>query len=567
MTVKRRRRGEPQTANTNPTAAPIPEPVVQEQATEAPPMPTPTVEAKPEIYQPKDTPAKAIEVRKESVVKAPSRTKKPAPLVEEKVEEEVDEDFEALFAESSAKSGRMNTDFQVGDQVTGTVAAITNETIFVDLGSKSEGSIGRGEFVDSEGVLKVALGDEITAFINNTRYGIELTTALGGGQHSSEQLQQAYESKIPIEGKVTGFNKGGLEVTVAGNKAFCPSSQVERGFVSEFDAYVGQTLTFRITRMEGTRNIVLSRRILLEELSAAMAEETRGKLKEGAILKGQVRSIQDFGVFVDLGGIDGMVHASEISWEAVSEQTSLVSIGETVEVQVMRIDKDANRIALSIKRAQRDPWLDNNPRSMEGQTRQGTVRRLETYGAFVDVGGGLEGLLHISEITGRRISHPREVMSVGDKIEVVIMEVDQKSQRLSLSMNNNAAGSGWSAVDGVISEGSLMDGTIERIERYGVFVKLSPDVTGLVPGGETGKDRNTDLKKVFNVGDSVSVVVKSIDSTRRRISLSMTDVVRIEEQQNVQDYLNRSSVEETSAKQQVGSFGALLQAKLDALKK
>jgi small subunit ribosomal protein S1 len=262
-----------------------------------------------------------------------------------------------------------------------------------------------------------------------------------------------------------------------------------------------------------------------------------------------------------------MVHASEISWEASHDQTALVSVGETVEVQVMSIDKDADRIALSIKRAQRDPWLDNNPRSMEGQTRQGTVRRLETYGAFVDVGGGLEGLLHISEITGRRISHPREVMSVGDKIEVVIMEVDQKSQRLSLSMNNNAAGSGWSGVDGVISEGSLMDGTIERIERYGVFVKLSPDVTGLVPGSETGKDRNTDLKKAFNVGDSVSVVVKSIDSTRRRISLSMTDVVRIEEQQNVQDYLNRSSVEETAAKKQMGSFGALLQAKLDSIKK
>ncbi len=562
MTVKRRRRGQEDAVDTPQTQETQPAPVMQEEETTAPPMPAPKVEAKPEGYVPKSTPVQAVEVRKP----APP---KPLKEVQEEtfLEDEIDEDFEKLFAEISEKRGQINTDLQVGDQVTGLIAAITEDSVFVDLGSKSEGVLSRGEFVDNEGELTVALGDEITAFISDMRHGIELTTALGGGQHSMEQLQQAYDSKIPVEGKVTGFNKGGLEVTVAGNKAFCPGSQVERGFVATFDDYVGKTFNFRITRMEGSRNVVLSRRALLEELSAEMAEETRGKLKEGIILKGQVRSIQEFGAFVDLGGIDGLVHRSEISWEGVSDPTSLLSMGETVEVRVMSIDTEADRISLSIKRAQNDPWAEANPSSMEGQTRQGTVRKLESYGAFVDVGGGLEGLLHISEISTRRINHPREVLSVGDSIEVTILEVDLKTQRLSLSMSNDSAGQGWTGVDGVIREGSLMEGTIERIERYGVFVKLNSDVTGLVPGKETGKDRNADLKKAFTLGDSVSVVVKSIDATRRRISLSMADVSLIEEQQNVQDYMNRSSVDEAASKKQMGSFGALLQAKLEQLNK
>ena len=575
MTVKRRRRGETGAVDITKDQETTPAPEAEATVAEAPPMPKAPVEAKPQAYTPKETPAEVVEVRKlepEESKPAPKakkeiKAKAKAPVQKEKpVEEEVEEDFETLFAESSEKRGQMNTDFQVGDQITGIIAAITEETVFVDLGSKSEGSLSRGEFVDSEGELSVSVGDEITAFVSDMRHGIELTTALGGGQHSAEQLQQAYESKIPVEGKVTGFNKGGLEVTVAGSKAFCPGSQVEQGFVAEFGEYVGQTFNFRITRMEGTRNIVLSRRILLEELSAELAEETKAKLKEGAILKGRVRSIQDFGAFVDLGGVDGLVHASEISWEGGSDPTSLLSMGETVEVRVMSIDLEADRISLSIKRVQNDPWASASPLSMEGQTRQGTVRKLESYGAFVDVGGGLEGLLHISEMSNRRINHPREVVSVGDKIDVTILEVDQKSQRLSLSMSNDSAGQGWSGVDGVIREGALMEGTIERIERYGVFVKLSADVTGLVPGKETGKDRNTDLNKAFAIGDSVEVVVKSIDAARRRISLSMTDVSLIEEQQNVQDYMNRSSVEEASSKKQMGSFGALLQAKLDELK-
>ncbi len=549
MTVRRRRPDEKKSDDTTP-------PKSADTVTEAQPLPQPEVSAQvrePVVEAPIVAPP----------VVAPEPEPEPEPV--DIQADAPDEDFGALFEESEQNQDQPRGDLEPGDPVVGRVVAMTEDSVFIDLGGKSEGVISRREFEDADGALTISPGSEIKAFVMSLRNGIELSTVLGSGTHGGEQLRDAFASKIPVEGKVVAVNKGGLEIKIGNQKAFCPRSQVDIGFVAELEGYVGQVLRFRITQMEGTRNLVVSRRVLLEEASAELADETREKLVEGAVLEGRVRNIQEFGVFVDLGGIEGLVHSSEISWEAVADPSSLVQVGETVKVQVVRVDEAANRISLSMKRAQKDPWASMSAGSMEGTVRKGTVRRLESYGAFVEIEPGIEGLLHVSEMTSRRIKHAREVLSIGEQISVNVLEIDPKTERIRLGMTETGDTS-WAAVDSNIREGALLEGTVERIERYGVFVKLSEGVTGLVPGHGTGKERGADFNKFYDIGQEVRVVVQSIDTAQRRISLSMTAVAEFDERENLKEYQQQSSTAEETDKP-MGILGQLLSAKLDDLKK
>lgn len=357
------------------------------------------------------------------------------------------EDFEALLGEFEREhAGPAQREPREGDKVRGVVVSIGRGTVFIDLGAKSEGAIDASELTDADGKLTVSVGDAVEAIVmrKDEQTGtLVLGTQAGRRPHGGAELEHAYQHHLPVEGLVTGVAKGGVEVQIAGVRAFCPASQLDLGYVEDMETFVGRRLSFRITRYEGGRrpNLVVSRRELLEEEQKALAEQTRARLEVGAILAGTVTSLKDYGAFVDLGGVEGMVHISELAFGHVKHPKEVLSVGQQVEVAVLRIEKSGNprhpqKIALSIRALARDPWQDAAERYAAGTPVQGTVTRLQPFGAFVELEPGIEGLVHISELgAGRRISHPHEVVNVGDRVEATVLSVDQDKRRIGLSLD------------------------------------------------------------------------------------------------------------------------------------
>ncbi len=359
-------------------------------------------------------------------------------------------DFAALLAEfDQTHQGTADKAAKPGDQVKGRVVAINEEQVFIDLGGKAEGVMDAASLRDAEGQLSVAVGDEVTA----TVAGVEEDGSLRLGNqqsrhlHGAAELEQAYRQQVPVQGRVTGVIKGGVEVQVAGQRAFCPASQVDTRFVEDLNEFVGQHLDFRITKFEGGRhlNLVVSRRLVLEEEQRARAEALRANLKEGAVLSGTVTSLQDYGAFVDLGGLEGMIHISELAFHRVKHPSEILSVGQPLEVSVLRIDQTDNpkrpeKIALSIRALARDPWAEAAQKFPVGSRVQGQVTRLQPFGAFVELAPGIEGLIHVSELgAGKRITHPQEVLSQGQAVEASVLAVDLEKRRISLTLDETKA--------------------------------------------------------------------------------------------------------------------------------
>jgi small subunit ribosomal protein S1 len=368
-------------------------------------------------------------------------------------------DFGQILAEFEQEAPAKTDDPAVGQKVSGTILSIGEEWVFVDLGSKSEARIAAAELKDAEGNLTVKEGDTLEATVTGTdpETGALLLKRKSGGKGKRPaevvpEIRQAAEANLSVEGLVTGLNKGGAEVQLYGMRAFCPLSQLDLRYVEDPQKFVGQRLMFKVNRLEeGNRggrgpNIVLSRRQLLEEEQQARAAETRQKLQVGAVLKGKVTSLTTYGAFIDLGGIEGMLHVSEIGHARTAHPQDVFSIGQEVEVQVIKIEKGKDekrpeRISLSRRSLERDPWRDAVSRFPEGTEATGRVVRLESFGAFVELAPGLEGLVHISEMgAGRRLSHAREAVQTGQDVQVKVLGVDTTRRRISLSMA--AAGGG-----------------------------------------------------------------------------------------------------------------------------
>jgi small subunit ribosomal protein S1 len=358
-----------------------------------------------------------------------------------------DDDFAAMFAQSERDTPKAKKRPRVGDQITGKVISVGKDAVFVDIGGKAEGVIERSEVSDPDGKLLVKIGDTIDArVVTDTGGVLTLRVKIGRGPEARAELQQAQELGIPVEGVVTEVIKGGVAVDVAGVRGFCPASQVDVRFVDDLSVYVGQRLTFRITRYE-PRNLVLSRRVLLEEENAKRALETRKKLEPGAVLRGKVVGFKPFGAFIDLGGIEGMLHVSELGYARVDKPEDLLSLGQEVDVAVLKIepaakgDKAGERISLSLKALANDPWREIAATLVEGTRVKGKVTRLQPFGAFVEIAPGVEGLVHISELgAGRRINHPKEVVSIGQDIEAVVLSLDHERRRIGLSMAASSDG-------------------------------------------------------------------------------------------------------------------------------
>ncbi len=363
-----------------------------------------------------------------------------------------EEDFATLLGEfEKERPAGARRDRKVGDKVRGKIVSIQGGSLFIDLGAKTEGVVDVEEFSDAEGNLTVSLGDTVESVITGRDEDsgtLLLGTRHARSLHGGEGLQRAFEQRLPVEGQVTGVTKGGIEVEISGVRAFCPASQVSNRYVEELESLVGQRLAFRITRFGGGRhtNLVVSRRALLEEEERARASETRARLEVGAVLKGTVTALKEFGAFVDLGGIQGMVHISELAFGHVRHPKDLLTVGQQIEVSVLRIDKSDNprhpeKIALSLRALERDPWLEAPQKFSAGKQVQGTITRIQPFGAFVELSAGVDGLVHISELgAGRRVNHPQEVVKVGDRVSATVLSVDPEKRRIALSLDPTRQG-------------------------------------------------------------------------------------------------------------------------------
>lgn len=371
----------------------------------------------------------------------------------ENEEQKTAQDFGSILAEyeqSQPEAEAKAKEPKVGDKVKGKVLSIGPEAVFIDLGGKAEGSLELAQVTDAEGNVTVAVGDEIDATIASTdpetgAFVLRRKAAGRGPGDRRTEVELAFRHGIPVEGVVNAVVKGGVEVQVYGMRAFCPVSQLDLRYVENPERFLEQRLTFRIARYEdqgkGRRpNIVLSRRALLEEEQKSKAAETRAKLAPGAVVRGKVTSLTDYGAFLDLGGLEGMLHVSEIGHTRVANPKDVLEIGQELEVQVLKIEpgkdpkKGGERISLSRKALEGDPWKEAASRFPEGARVPGRVMRLETFGAFVEIAPGLEGLVHISELGGgRRLRHPREALQLGQDVEVTVLGVDTAKRRISLT--------------------------------------------------------------------------------------------------------------------------------------
>ena len=353
-------------------------------------------------------------------------TSEPTETIEE-------ESFAELFEQSFKDHGRL----EPGEKVTARVLKISGEWVFLNTGRKGEGFLDKKELLDGEGNLTVSEGDTVTAwFLSSSNNEMRFTTKLGGAAGQS-QLEDAWRSGIPVDGCVEKEVKGGFEVKVAGSvRAFCPYSQMGLRRTDNPDAFVGRHLSFRITEYgEKGRNIILSHRAILEEERRQQKEELRETLREGMTVKGTVTSIREFGAFLSIGSVEGLLPISEIGWGRVADINEVLTVGQELEVVVKQIDWENDRFSFSLRETQADPWEMVTHAFPEGSFHTGRVARLTNFGAFVTLAAGVDGLIHISRLgSGKRISHPREVLKEGETVEVKVENVDRENRRLSLAL-------------------------------------------------------------------------------------------------------------------------------------
>ena len=476
---------------------------------------------------------------------------------------EPEEDFAALFAASTQAR-----QFEKGQTVEGTIVGIGSDVAFVDVGGKGEAVVDVAELKNADGVVEARVGDRIQAVVTSTSGGLTLSRRLARGAATDRQITDAYRAHLPVEGKVERVVKGGYEVRVGRQRGFCPLSQIDMERTADPNVHVGRVYPFRIVEYKDDgRNLVVSRRALLEAEQRARADEVRRSVVPGAVLRGRVVSVRDFGAFVDLGGgVQGLLHVSDMAWSRVPDVAQTVTAGEEITVKVLRVDEETQKIALGAKQLSEDPW-SNVPASYEvGQVRPGRVTRIAEFGAFVELEPGVEGLAHASTFppTGEPDGWSRSV-AIGMTGEFEILSVDPVKRRIAVALvqeTSRTDGTSGAPRDAIVP-GTRLTGTIERIEKFGVLVFLAPGRTGLVPLGETGVAREGDLAKAFPVGGTIEVMVLEVDPSGRRIRLSRKAILDAQEAEELREYRERSQPSESSA---LGSLGDKLRGALEPRK-
>lgn len=471
------------------------------------------------------------------------------------------EDFEAMLAGTGVVPETRR--YSVGDEVTGTVVKIGERYVYVDLGGSYEATGKIADFRDEEGNFPFSVGDEETFFITDLRGGtITLGHEISTRDSAMGAIEMAFSSGLPIDGRVTSHNKGGFVVQIGGVEAFCPISQIELGFTEEPSVHVGNSYKFQVIEIrEDGRSVVVSRTALLEEEAKAARKRTLEQIQVGSVVTGVVKRITDFGAFVDIGGIEGLVHISELGYQHVDHPSEALSEGDSIEVEVIKMQEDGDRlkIGLSRKNLMKDPWEAAFEELSPGDEINGTVVRLESFGAFVELRPGVEGLVHVSEMSWvKRVTHPSDVVSVGDTILVKIKEIDLQRRRISLSMKS-AEGDPWADIEDTYSLGQELTGTVEKVEDFGAFIRLDAGVTALLPRSEMELNRNETVFSKAIKGTEMTARVISIEPERRRMALSLKSEAELEETRGEAT----PQVYEEASGGGFGTLGDLLKGKID----
>ncbi len=477
----------------------------------------------------------------------------------EEKEMEEKESFEELLKTSSETPGRK---LFPGDKVSGKVLKVSKDTVFVDLGGKSEGIADIQEFLDKEGHLTVEQGDWVEMRVASIRDGILLTKGMKvQGADALDMLREAKENVIPVEGRVSAVVKGGFEVNLSGIRAFCPLGQIDLAFCEKPEEHVGARYPFRIMEIkEKGKNVIVSRRVLMEEEREKKSRETLARLKPDLECEGKVTKLTDFGAFVDMGGIEGMVHISEISHGRINHPSEILKPGQQVNVKVMKIEADREgrpKISLSIKALEPDSW-EKGLGFEEGEIIHGKVSRLTDFGAFVEVAPGVDGLVHISEISYDRVPHPSKLLKEGELVDMLVMGIDRETRRISLSIKEATIKKKMEMEEGSdkvrLEVGQILKGIVEDSKPYGLFVRLpqfGPKMKGLLPMEELRDSERGEVKKKFPKGQVIQVEIISIDE-KGRIRLSQKVM---EEREDRKDYENFVEKEEKGAK--LGTLGEI----------
>jgi len=429
-------------------------------------------------------------------------------------------EFEVLFHDSMS-----NIDMTPGSIVTATVIEIRNDYVVINAGLKSEGIIPKSQFLNVKGELEIALGDEVEVTLDMIEDGYgETIMSREKAKRTKiwDELEKVQASKENIEGRVSGKVKGGFTVDLLNIKAFLPGSLVDVRPTKETDYIEGKVLEFKIIKMDKIRNnIVLSRKAVLMDQNSS-PEEIAEKYTEGKVVKGFIKNLTDYGAFIDLGGIDGLLHITDISWKRINHPSELLRVGDEISVVVLKYDTEKNRVSLGMKQLLGDPW-DKIPEKLELNTvYKGKVANIADYGVFVDLGDNVEGLVRTSELnwTNKNIN-PSKVINLGDEIEVKVMEIDNEKRRVSLS-HKQCLENPWSNFDDNNSKGDIITSQIKSITDFGIFVGLDGGIDGLIHITDlTSEDKQEEAIRSYKKGDDISSIILSIDAERERVSLGV----------------------------------------------
>jgi small subunit ribosomal protein S1 len=426
------------------------------------------------------------------------------------------------FAELFGNSDRS---FKEGEIARGTVLSIDNDFVQIDIGFKSEGMIASWEFMTEEGEVTIAVGDKVEVLVEeveNEDGQLVLSKEKAERLKVWDEISNAYDNEEAVEGTIVARVKGGLSVDI-GVKAFLPGSQVDLRPVRNLEALLGEKTSFKIIKFNKRRgNIVLSRRALLETERKMMREGTLATLSEGQILDGVIKNLTDYGAFIDLGGIDGLLHITDMSWGRINHPSELFHVGDEIKVKVLKFDAEAERVSLGLKQIQPDPWIDAGMRYPLGMRIRGKVVSLTDYGAFIELEPGIEGLVHVSEMSWtKRVKHPSKVVTIGDEVEAVVLDVDERDRKISLGMKQIEENP-WTVIEERYPVGTRVSGQVRNITNFGIFVGLEEGIDGLVHVSDISwTDQVKHPSDRFEKGDEVEAIVLKIDKENEKFSLGV----------------------------------------------
>ncbi|MDR2800092.1 MAG: 30S ribosomal protein S1 [Desulfovibrio sp.] len=433
----------------------------------------------------------------------------------------------------SALENYLNPDFgdlEEGSIVKGEIVRIDDEAVLVDVNFKSEGQIPTAEFRDAAGDIAVRVGDRVDVYVQrkNEQDGtITLSFEKAKRMQVFDQLEDVLENNSVIKGLIMRRIKGGYTVDISGVEAFLPGSHVDLRPVPDMDALVNQEFEFRVLKINRRRsNVIVSRRVLLEEERDSKRQDLLRTLEEGQTVAGRAKNITEYGVFVDLGGLDGLLHITDISWKRIRHPKEVISVGQELSLKVLSFDKDNNKVSLGLKQLVPDPWQDISARFAEGTRCSGKVTNLVDYGVFVELEPGVEGLVHISEMSWtRKLRHPSQMVHPGDEVDVVVLGVDADKKRISLGMKQ-VRPNPWEMVAEKYPEGTVLEGIIKNITEFGMFVGIEDGIDGLIHVSDiswTKKIRHPN--EVYKVGDTVQAKVLTVDQENEKFTLGVKQLV------------------------------------------